>query len=224
MQPSTAVLPGPRIASVYDIVKKNGLPFGGPISFHGSKTGWVVGSLDNTSTQLLYWTQDGGYTWQKQNLKLPVGYEGGEIGVNDPPVFFSDKEGLLTATYFPKNGQGTCATILYATKDGGQTWQSGMPLQSQGIVDFVNIYDGWNWRWDAPDKEKLYHTTDGGKTWIGIEPDQNLKHFLDQGLNVTELDFINKKIGWALLLSNDGQSVLLRTTDGGDSWANVYSR
>lgn len=72
--------------------------------------------------------------------------------------------------------------------------------------------------------KELYHTSDGGKTWLGIEPDQNLKHFLDQGLDVTELDFINDKIGWALLISNDGQLVLLKTIDGGDSWSIVYPR
>jgi len=212
-----------QIASVYDHVEKNGLPFGGSISFHSPETGWVAGGLDNKSTYLLYRTQDGGRAWQRQNLQLPAGYASGELSVGDPPVFFSANEGLLTAMYFPK-GQGTGATVLYTTKDGGQTWQSRTPLQFQGIVDFTDAYNGWNWQWKTSAKKELYHTSDGGKTWTGIEPDQNLKHFLDQGLNVTELDFINSKIGWALLISNDGQPVLLRTTDGGNSWSNVYPR
>ena len=124
----------------------------------------------------------------------------------------------------PKSDQGNSSTILYTTKDGGQTWQSRAPLQFQGIVDFTDAYNGWNWQWKASTMKELYHTSDGGKTWTGIEPDQNLKHFLDQGLDVTELDFIDDKIGWALLISNDGQLVLLRTTDGGDSWSIVYPR
>ncbi|EGW41784.1 BNR/Asp-box repeat family protein [Desulfosporosinus sp. OT] len=212
-----------QIASVYDLVKNNGLPFGGEISFRDPKIGWLVGRLD-PSIQLLYRTQDGGLTWQRQKLKLPVGYESGELSVRDSPVFFSANEGLLTAIYVPKNGQGNSATILYTTKDGGQTWQSRTPLQFQGIVDFTDAYNGWSWQWKTSAKKELYHTSDGGKTWTGIEPDQNLKHFLDQGLDVAELDFINDKIGWALLISNDGQLVLLRTTDGGDSWSIVYPR
>ncbi|MDQ7093266.1 hypothetical protein REC12_06660 [Desulfosporosinus sp. PR] len=212
-----------RIAGVYDLAKNDGLPFGGKISFPDPKIGWLVGRID-PSIQLLYRTQDGGLTWQRQKLKLPVGYESGELSVGDSPVFFSANEGLLSAIYVPKNGQGNSVTILYATKDGGQTWQSRTPLQFQGIVDFADACHGWNWQWNTSASKELYHTSDGGKTWLGIEPDRNLKHFLDQGLDVTQLDFINDKTGWALLISNDGQSVLLRTTDGGDSWSIVYQR
>ena len=212
-----------QIASVYDLVKNNGLPFGGEISFRDPKIGWLVGRLD-PSIQLLYRTQDGGITWQRQKLKLPVGYESGELSVGDSPVFFSANEGLLTAIYGPKNGQGSGATILYTTQDGGQTWQSRPPLQFPCIVDFIDARDGWSWQWKTSAMKELYHTSDGGQTWQGIESDQNLKHFLDQGLDVTELDFINDKIGWALLISNDEQLVLLRTTDGGDSWSIVYPR
>ena len=122
-------------------------------------------------------------------------------------------------------GQGEAFGQIEDFVDADQaSWQIGTPLQFQGIVDFTDAYNGWIWQWKTSAMKELYHTSDGGKTWTGIEPDQNLKHFLDQGLDATELDFKNDKIGWALLISNDGQLVLLRTTDGGDSWSIVCPR
>jgi photosystem II stability/assembly factor-like uncharacterized protein len=41
---------------------------------------------------------------------------------------------------------------------------------------------------------------------------------------VAEIDFVDSKNGWALLISNDGQPQLLKATDGGDSWTSVYPR
>jgi photosystem II stability/assembly factor-like uncharacterized protein len=216
------------------------LPCGGEISFRDPTTGWMVGNLGGNGDSypnILYRTQDGGRTWREQDLKLPPGYPKSTIGIgginDDSPVFFSNGEGMLTATYWPEP-QSPNETLLYFTQDGGQTWQSRPPLNPWGIVDFLNANEGWYWPWEPPDsptasanapvKGKLYHTADGGKTWTGIEPVQNLKHFLDQGLNIMQLDFINSKTGWALLISNDGQLQLLKTTDGGDSWTSVYPR
>ncbi len=207
------------------------LPCGGKIGFRDPATGWMVGNLgeNGSSPGIIYRTQDGGRTWREQVLKPPPGYPKSAIDVGDPLVFFSGKEGMLTVTYWPEP-QSPNETLLYFTRDGGQTWQSRPPLKPWGIVDFLNANEGWHWSWEPTDnpaassitpvKERLYHTTDGGKTWASIEPDQNLKHFLDQGLNISQLDFINSRTGWALLSS----SKLLQTTDGGDSWTAAYPR
>lgn len=207
------------------------LPCGGRISFRDPTTGWMVGNLggNGSSPSILYRTQDGGRTWREQDLKPPPGYPKSTIGVGDPPVFFSGGEGMLTVTYWPEP-QSPNETLLYFTRDGGQTWQSRPSLSPWGIVDFLNADEGWYWPWESSDsptappntpvKGRLYHTTDGGKTWASIEPDQNLKHFLGQGLNISQLDFINSRTGWALLSS----SKLLKTTDGGDSWTTADPR
>jgi photosystem II stability/assembly factor-like uncharacterized protein len=58
-------------------------------------------------------------------------------------------------------------------------------------------------------------------TWTGIEPDQTLKTFLDQGLNISQLDFIDSRTGWVLLSFNE-KLQLLKTADGGGHWTTAY--
>jgi photosystem II stability/assembly factor-like uncharacterized protein len=214
------------------------LPCGGEISFRDPLNGWMVGNLGgngDSKPNLLYRTQDGGRTWREQDVKLPPGYPKGAIGIggiNDaPPSFFSNGDGLLTALFWTQP-QSTNETLLYFTRDGGQTWQSRPPLNPWGIVDFFNANEGWYWPWEPPDsptappggpvKGRLSRTTDGGRTWTGIAPDQTLQLCLDQGMNINQLDFIDSSTGWALLLSNNGADQLLKTMDGGDRWTSVY--
>jgi photosystem II stability/assembly factor-like uncharacterized protein len=218
----------PQIASTDDA----NLPCGGKINFRDPSTGWTVGNLggNGSSPSILFRTQDGGHTWREQALKLPPCYPKSTIGLGNPPVFFSGGEGMLMATYWPEP-QSPNETLLYFTQDGGQTWQSRPPLNPWGIVDFLNANEGWYWPWEppgsptappgAPVKGKLYRTTDGCMTWTGIEPDQTLKTFLDQGLNITQLDFIDSRTGWVLLSFNE-KLQLLKTADGGGHWTTAY--
>jgi photosystem II stability/assembly factor-like uncharacterized protein len=218
----------PQIASTDDA----NLPCGGEINFRDPATGWMVGNLggNDSSPSILFRTQDGGYTWREQGLKLPPGSPKSTIGMGDPPVFFSGGGGLLTATYWPEP-QSPNETLLYFAEDGGQTWQSRSPLNLWGIVDFLNANEGWYWPWESSDsptanlgtpvKGKFYHTADGCMTWTGIEPDQTLKAILNQRLNIPQLDSIDSRTGWALLPFNE-KFQLLKIADGGDHWTNVY--
>jgi hypothetical protein len=57
---------------------------------------------------------------------------------------------------------------------------------------------------------------DGARTWTTIAPGRTLKELLQNGEQITALDFITDKTGWVLLSSADNQATqLVRTTDGG---------
>lgn len=211
---------------------KDGLPFGGTISFRDSSTGWVAGVFVSTTSRHLYRTEDGGRTWQPQKLELPLGYTDGKIDVG-APVFFPPqaKEGILTATFVPESYKTTeYATIIYVTRDGGQTWQSGKPTQPMGMTDFRNPDEGWQWRPEprdsgstAPVKGELYRTSDGGQTWAAVSPSGVLQQLLENGQDIEELEFINENTGWVLVSANAAQpKQLLQTTDGGENWTRVY--
>lgn len=243
------------------------LPFSGPVGFRDASTGWLPGRLGAAfiPDHPLYVTRDNGRSWQPQNLPLPPGCEGGGwLDIVSPPVFFNNKDreghtsgsglstrvdavevspvadGFLHAMFVPRTPDETMyATVVYITRDGGNSWQCAMPLKPPGEVDFVDADNGWVWvtRYSNPGtadpvKGTLYRTTDGGGSWVTIDPDRILESFLQQGYSVRKLDFVNKTTGWALLEApqillsapghpNRAATTLLQTTDGGRTWSPV---
>ena len=183
-----------------------GLPFAGSkngIGFATSTRGWVGGAEPMDSYVWLFVTQDGGRTWQHQDLALPAGFENAMTSV-DAPIFANTLEGVLPVQLFMGD---LVATVFYRTSDGGLTWQATRPVTLIGQFSVSSMSDFWVW-----DGKTLVASYDGGQTWQSIPANINLADALSQ------LDFVAPAQGWALGMDANSASTLYQTVDGGYTW------
>jgi len=188
------------------------LPLGGDKSGMGwasATTGWVTGCVCAAeNTVLLSRTQDGGVTWQSQSLPLP--FLQAAI-TTQPPVFFSATEGLLPVTF---NDGGSTILAVYATHDGGATWSHSTLLSAAGSAwDFLTMQQGWV---VGANGTSVAVTSNEGQSWLLINPSENFR-------NISQLDFVSAQEGWAISTATPDAPVLLKTMDGGQTWAQVSS-
>ena len=189
------------------------------MTFLNSTTGWVAGGCLN-APPFFYVTHNGGATWSPQAI---------DCGANcylDPPQFTSELDGYMTGQI------GTA--VLFATKDGGKTWQP-RPSPPAFNLDLIDATHGVALGLNGNDNPAaiLWRTDDGGMTWSeapngairGTEP-----------TDIGQLDFIGPTTGWDVsiyvtsgggLLTN-GQTPypvpgpeLWQTNDAGSTWTQV---
>lgn len=198
------------IALFADATPPGHLPYGGQksgIRFLNTTTGWVTGTVTMNELAWLYITHDGGQTWYQQMLPMPSGVPTAQLTIL-PPTFFSATDGILPVKFTDLiTGKGL-ATVIYATRDGGMTWKptSSVPV-ALSTSNFLNMGQGW-----MTDGTALFRTNDGGQHWIRLAANTNFT-------NVTQLDFVSDAIGWAVRNRGNGSSLLLKTIDGGQTWA-----
>ncbi len=215
-----------QVASTHDT-----LPYGGGIRCTDSTTGWLSGVTENTQPLSLSVTRDGGQSWQAVQLPLPPGYEDGRLSVG-LPIFFGagQQDALLRAQYQPQSGRASeSACIIYASHDGGRSWQATAPVRNGGASDFISASGGWVWAAEphnsgsaAPVQGTLYHMRDGAQTWEALPGTPGLDAFLLHGGDVLHLDFVSAEAGWAIVCAADGRTTqLAETQDGGRHWGLV---
>jgi len=170
-------------------------------------TGWITGSIAAAQNNVwLYRTQDGGVSWQLQSLPLPSLQA---VVTTLSPDFFSATEGVLPVTFF--NAQGMSFAV-YATHDGGATWNNSALLPSAGNAwNFLSMQQGWV---VGTNGTTLYGMSDGGQHWIAMTPGANFQH-------ISQLNFVSPQEGWAINTATPDAPVLLHTLNGGQSWAQV---
>jgi photosystem II stability/assembly factor-like uncharacterized protein len=116
------------------------------------------------------------------------------------------------------------------TRDGGKTWQNsrycsnvntkvlhqapiGSPTWSGIAAQLLDAEYGW-WAMVGD----LFRTTDGGATWCQLPPIR----LGTREINVAELHFANRKLGWAMPdMFGIGKLPIFETRDGGQSWKPV---
>jgi photosystem II stability/assembly factor-like uncharacterized protein len=164
----------------------------------------------------LFVTYDGAKSWQKVSLAAPKEAYPATEATYDLPTFEDNRHGFLPVTY--SGGLGVkSATLLFATEDGGQTWQldrtlaglSGMPVGT-GVSSAVT-----GPAWIAANLS--------GNTYLTISAiasgaTANASSNVYPGYyGVFQLSFVTPSRGWVLLY--DGS--LLSTMDGGTTWAEL---
>jgi len=193
-------------------VTPNSLPLGGDkngLSFLTSSTGWATGT-EPSNTPWFYVTHDGGQTWQRQPLQLPPNQVSAEFSIT-PPTFFNANDGILPVDGFSVGGQAVQGSDIYVTHDGGATWNSTLLLPiNASSADFLDVNHGW-----VTDGSVLYTTSDGGQHWTKIfSVTSNMPKF-------QHLDFTSSQVGLAIAYTDSGAMVLLKTTNGGHTWAQL---
>jgi photosystem II stability/assembly factor-like uncharacterized protein len=169
-------------------------------AFPDARHGWLVSSAGD-----IIHTSDSGRTWQQQATGM----------------------GRLRSIDFIDSTRGFAGTIsgqLFATADAGASWKNitaDLPRTTSGFcgithvgshVHVVGKYTG-----GAAD---YFHSPDAGRTWSST----NLKN-LAQGL--VDVSFLNENVGFigGMALSAEagsGPALILKTTDGGRSWRQVF--
>lgn len=173
------------------------------VAFINATTGWATGDCAGGGPFFAV-TQDGGRTWNTQELPgtQGVGYGGGTS--TSLPVFFSRQAGYLVMF----DGGVT----VFTTSDGGTTWGRrtipGLASVPSPIVVFQTLANGWAFPQDG---SVVYRTTDGGLHWTSSRP-----HPLLAGLY--QVAFVDPGHGFAVINSVSDQTTLLETNDGGGSW------
>lgn len=185
------------------------LPFSchkGPPIFLNSSTGWMPGSCGAGGGPYFYVTHDGAQSWSAVTISLPAGYSGNCMcGISS--LRFSDaRNGVFVLDLYGTDGLSH--SFLYATHDGGNSWQAGPQLPANSYaVYFINATVGWTL--DAK-KSTILQTSDGGNHWSTVGTIQS--YAVPMGMQ-----FVSAAVGWVMGSETAGNT-LIKTPDGGRTW------
>jgi photosystem II stability/assembly factor-like uncharacterized protein len=159
------------------------------VFFIDSRTGWMTGD-----SGLLKKTTDGGTAWTDQ-----------------PNPFIGTTQRLESVQFVDQNtgwvAAGYSGKILNTT-DGGANWTEQASGTSEWLysVHFINASTGW-----AAGGSALLKTTNGGTQWTKLTLPKNIPP-------LRTVHFFDASNGFAAG-GTGGSSVVIRSTDGGASWA-----
>ncbi len=190
----------------YNAAKQDG------IFFLNKDTGWVVNGSGK-----IFKTQNAGVNWIQQK-NSPGTYFRCVAFVNNQ-VGFAGNVGM---NYFPGVSD---ANPLYKTIDGGNSWSSvtasitGVVPTGICAIQAVNpnvIYAAG--RVGSP--PIIMKSIDGGNNWVGTDLSSQCKMILDVYFHSPDTGYVFAGSNANIAISN---ASILRTTDGGVSWTNVYT-
>ncbi len=192
------------------------------------QTGWSLHVMLQPRGQVLRKTEDGGKAWKRQSL--------GEL----------DKAATLGRIWFDADGQrgwiNTPGGPIYKTTDGGSTWLPVEVANYEGTLTFGDKPMPGNFTHPGMYVFSADHlmlcgmagvfveTTDGGATWQARQVPLKLPAGHESAARLSALSFAPEgKSGWAVggegdYISNpngwtqERDPVVLRTTDGGQTW------
>ena len=173
---------------------------------------------------LLYYTADGGLTW---NISVTL-FSGGDLN------FLDANNGWMLADLGV--AAGSQAVSIFQTHDGGVTWtqtytndpnlpEAGDSLPLSGLKSDVvprDIQTAWVAGFTySPGAPYLYRTDDAGQTWTPVGLDlpagaENVELSIDSG----QMQFVSADHGFLVvrLSSDTTQTAIYVTEDGGDTW------
>ncbi len=183
----------------------------------GANDVWIiVPELSNPQSYRLIHSTDGGFTWEDV---VPGGIE------RPQHLEFVDADhGWYTDVLC---AESECNRVLFATSDGGTTWQEHViESGAAGASDltFVDPMNGWISSWSCSGtacSSRALHTEDSGHTWQVQLPEPGT---VSEEIYAGTFDFIDAETGWFVLNPSRGQGigggppprmVIYRTTDGG---------
>ena len=211
---------GARIWNVVDSAPQNPGARHDDVFFLDERQGWIA----NTAGEV-HRTMDGGETWTRIAANRHLLFR--SIGFATPLIGWA---GNLNRLYAPAPD-----SALWETRDGGATWTnvadriSGPdPAGICGIwvVDESNVFAVGRW----PGSAIFLRSRDGGRSWVSRDLSPLATTLIDVYFHDENNGIVVGGTGW-FMGTNDPypvrspypeKSVILRTTDGGDTWEQVY--
>ena len=206
------------------------------IQFSDHKTGWAIGDSSSSLRSGIFFTHDGGQTWQEQPLAdrqqrhdwVAAARHGQRlVGVSSTgQLKFSqgnkvDNGGVLAsqAQHFhdivmtdSANGWAVGSLgAIFQTRDQGLSWQAPPDIQNSGLrleeVDFLTV---------ATTQTKVWAAGKPGGCLVSIDKRSSAVQIHQTPITsaVHRITFANESHGWAV----GDLGIIIATTDGGQTW------
>ncbi|WP_282942188.1 hypothetical protein [Paenibacillus sp. RC67] len=192
-----------RVGDITD--KISGYPTG--ISFRVSQEGWITATYHGQESFPLFRTQDGGETWNVQQVDIPDEFKDGYANTL-PPVFDmeNNNHGLFIAEFVKDENK---AYVLYESHDSGDSW---VPIpyrlkdvQAPPVFHFNGLIEG---RAISTDGKTIYTMdTYNKEDWRPIHSSMDLE-------GAAQFFLRSDGYGWVLI---NGHTMI--TQDGGKTWS-----
>lgn len=185
------------------------------VDFTDLQRGWVVASREQ-SVQVDR-TVDSGSTWQVASLPtslFPNGWNGADV------AFMDAQDGWLTIQPYVSPGK-PATSVLFASTDGGITWNVVDPNAPVSEVNFETTQLGWG---ISPDGTTLFRTKDGGSSWtqVNLPPPAPIANTPGTWQTFTVPVFVGND-GAMLAAPASGNAVVEVTSDAGQTWSEYES-
>lgn len=195
--------------------------------------GWAVGTLEGAAFERVLRTSSGGATWNDVTPPERAADAGGVATA--VLTAFSGPKHAWAMYYAPMPAAAAEAYFVYYTSDGGETWQTGEPLDLNdmlmefflpGEMGFVDRQNGWLLAHLGAGMHKdyvaLYTTADGGQNWTRVL-DPQTESGLGMSCSKTGVVFADAQTGW---ITGNCSGVMsgvyfYKSTDGGATWLPV---
>lgn len=167
-------------------------------------------------------TSDAGKAWRDVTMPLPAQFQD-RLVESSPPYFFDASNALMAVSAMrdATNGFVDPMLVMYATRDGGNTWSARPGIFSvkgfsYGDCDYVTLKDIY-----LKSDAGLYATHDGAKSWQMARVNAAFE-------SIGQVDFTDAAHGWLVVFNEDPRYNrdyypfhLYRTSNGGKSWSEM---
>ncbi len=161
---------------------------------------WAVGDTDTNNYATIYFSTDGGQTWERQG-EDQAALKG--IGLND--VWAVDENTVWAV--------GTPARLI-KTKNGGQDWEVVSTPTLKNVIEYVSIsIINKSSVWICGSYGTIIHSGDAGQTWDKHDSEVLKNNYL-QGINAITTNSIYVVGG----PEDSDAGFIAFTTNGGHTW------
>jgi photosystem II stability/assembly factor-like uncharacterized protein len=193
---------------------KSGLAFTSPAM------AWITGNCPGLMPGLFFFRSvDGGANWTALILPVPAGKpanyyaQEGEIVCGIPAINYASSSSLVVTLNCQNINNKTAQSWLYASSDGGLTWNQHLlplPYNKTGLIGPDDGFLVGSATTDLLANGAVYHSMDGGSTWA------LLTSTAWTGLP----DFVDDRTGWVVAEHNQ-ETAFVHTIDGGLTWIEI---